>query len=411
MLSSFFVFFPLRHFRMKSRGRGRRGWSSSSSSSSSSSASASASSIAFHPPVPRLPPIDFLKYHPSLSTPLPDVSVSALHLGTHFFRTPSLLHALSMRRGSFQRLPQGNSTVTTTHPDEVLETKPSEQDTIPSTWMTSFNEWHQGGPSLGHFPEMLFLGPSNTGKSSLLNVLCEEGRPFLNKSKKKNALVKVSKRPGTTHDLAFISLNNKCYLVDSMGYGEGSQKTWGEKFETYLCRRKELCKLYWLIPCTQPNLSSNDMAIFHLLLQAGLPFHVVLTKIDLSDTPRLCGWTHLVHTHLIDPSFGLCQGIVYVSTKTFVPHFDPTWWCPNSMVPTLSPPPVVSLNRIYLLPEQVSTTTTTKGTSMPPRSPSSSSSSSNAPNQWVLRHPGVAYLQSLLRKDVLEYRRREKSRG
>jgi GTP-binding protein len=83
-------------------------------------------------------------------------------------------------------------------------------------------------------PEIAFLGRSNVGKSSLINLLLG----------KKN-LAKVSKTPGRTRSINFFLINDSFYFVDLPGYGFAKvpkkiYQSWGETIESYLHHRKQL---------------------------------------------------------------------------------------------------------------------------------------------------------------------------
>lgn len=88
-------------------------------------------------------------------------------------------------------------------------------------------------PATG-FPEVAFVGRSNVGKSSLMNLLMGRHR-----------LVKVSRTPGKTQTINFFEVNRACYLVDLPGYGyarapESVRSTWRGMIEPYLSNRSAL---------------------------------------------------------------------------------------------------------------------------------------------------------------------------
>ena len=88
---------------------------------------------------------------------------------------------------------------------------------------------------LSFLPEVAFLGRSNVGKSSLLNILM--GRDIL----------RVQGRPGSTRAMNFCAVGGedgmgnpgKVVLVDTPGYGHGSQEDWEPEILKYLSRRKQ----------------------------------------------------------------------------------------------------------------------------------------------------------------------------
>ncbi|NLZ28570.1 MAG: YihA family ribosome biogenesis GTP-binding protein [Firmicutes bacterium] len=125
----------------------------------------------------------------------------------------------------------------------------------------------------GVFPEVGFLGRSNVGKSSLINV-------FLGR---KN-LARTSSTPGKTKALFFYLVNDSFYLVDFPGYGyarvsKGLKKNWGYLIESYLEQREQLKGLVHIIDIRHlPTEDDRQMMIW--LLSREYPFLTVATKAD-----------------------------------------------------------------------------------------------------------------------------------
>jgi len=122
-------------------------------------------------------------------------------------------------------------------------------------------------------PEYAFIGRSNVGKSSLINMLCN-----------RKELARVSNKPGKTQTLNFYLINETWYLVDLPGYGfaKVSKKTrdsWGKMIEQYLLERKTLQCAFVLIDANIPP-QKIDLEFINWLGQKGVPFVLLFTKTD-----------------------------------------------------------------------------------------------------------------------------------
>ncbi len=122
-------------------------------------------------------------------------------------------------------------------------------------------------------PEFAFVGRSNVGKSSLLNMLL--GR--------KN-LVKTSKKPGKTITINFFSVNKAFYLVDLPGYGfakrsKREQAKWAAFIEEYLVNRRSLQRVFILIDSRRGVMESDEEMIAFLEYHR-LPYALIYTKAD-----------------------------------------------------------------------------------------------------------------------------------
>lgn len=123
-------------------------------------------------------------------------------------------------------------------------------------------------------PEYAFIGRSNVGKSSLINMLC--------KSKK---IAKTSQTPGKTLLINHVNIDNgKWYLVDLPGYGYAARgKEQREKLttliENYILDRKQLTSLFVLIDIRH-NPQKIDMEFLDWLGEHEVPFSIVFTKAD-----------------------------------------------------------------------------------------------------------------------------------
>lgn len=126
-------------------------------------------------------------------------------------------------------------------------------------------------------PEYAFLGRSNVGKSSLINMICDNQK-----------LAKISSSPGKTqliNHFEIISGNNfKWYLVDLPGYGfaivsQKQRKTWEKMIETYIRTRKNLINLFLLIDSRHLP-QKPDLDFINQLGEWKIPFCIVFTKSD-----------------------------------------------------------------------------------------------------------------------------------
>jgi GTP-binding protein len=121
-------------------------------------------------------------------------------------------------------------------------------------------------------PQVAFLGPSNVGKSSLVNALLGKG------------MARVSKTPGRTQELNFFLVNDAYHFVDLPGYGfakapRAVQERFRKLVEDYLSATLEL-KLLVLLQDSRRTPSERDLELVRWLSQNGVPHVVVLTKAD-----------------------------------------------------------------------------------------------------------------------------------
>lgn len=126
----------------------------------------------------------------------------------------------------------------------------------------------KGGP-----PEFAFIGRSNVGKSSLINMLT--GR---------KGLAKVSGTPGKTRLLNFFLINKSWHLVDLPGYGyarvsKKSQETLSKMINGYLLNREEMVMAFVLVDSSIPPVKI-DIEFINGLGENGIPFVILFTKSD-----------------------------------------------------------------------------------------------------------------------------------
>ena len=125
----------------------------------------------------------------------------------------------------------------------------------------------------GMTPEFAFIGRSNVGKSSLINMLTN-----------KKDLAKVSKQPGKTQKLNFFAIDNTWNLVDLPGYGyakvsKKQREEWGKMIKYYLRMRKQLAAAFVLLDARQ-NAQKIDVEFINWCGSASVPIIIVYTKCD-----------------------------------------------------------------------------------------------------------------------------------
>ncbi len=125
----------------------------------------------------------------------------------------------------------------------------------------------------GQFPEVLLVGKSNVGKSSLINALCN-----------KKTLAFTSSKPGHTRLLNYYNVDDKLYLVDAPGYGYSKggfdlDKLFGEMMEDYFSGVTRL-KLVLVLLDSRRELSEDDIEIINYLEDKGFKYVLTFTKVD-----------------------------------------------------------------------------------------------------------------------------------
>ena len=133
-----------------------------------------------------------------------------------------------------------------------------------------------------NLPEYAFIGRSNVGKSSLINMLTG-----------KSKLAKTSATPGKTILINHFVINGEWYLVDLPGYGYAKRsKKDTEKFEhmitTYILDREQMTNLFLLIDVRHEP-QQIDLEFMEWLGENGVPFSIVFTKADKVSKAKLKG--------------------------------------------------------------------------------------------------------------------------
>lgn len=123
------------------------------------------------------------------------------------------------------------------------------------------------------FPEFAFIGRSNVGKSSLINMLCGNRK-----------LAMTSSKPGKTKLVNHFLINRKWYLVDLPGYGFANVSMTGKKqieqiIRNYLNLSPDLTCLFVLID-SRHDIGKVDMEFLTELGESNIPFAIIFTKAD-----------------------------------------------------------------------------------------------------------------------------------
>ena len=134
------------------------------------------------------------------------------------------------------------------------------------------NTDHKKCPEDG-LPEFAFIGRSNVGKSSLINLLTGNKK-----------LAKTSSTPGKTQLINHFVINDQWYLVDLPGYGyakvsKSARSNWEKFIADYLTNRKSLMNIFILLD-SRLDPQKIDLEFINWCGEKQLPFVLVFTKID-----------------------------------------------------------------------------------------------------------------------------------
>lgn len=122
-------------------------------------------------------------------------------------------------------------------------------------------------------PEYAFIGRSNVGKSSLINMLTN-----------RNGLAKTSSTPGKTTLINHFLINESWYIVDLPGYGYARRGNEGREsirriINTYILGREAMTCLFVLLDCRHEP-QKIDLEFIDFLGENGVPFAIIFTKAD-----------------------------------------------------------------------------------------------------------------------------------
>lgn len=122
-------------------------------------------------------------------------------------------------------------------------------------------------------PEYAFIGRSNVGKSSLINMLSQ-----------RKGLAMTSQKPGKTQLINHFLINNEWHLVDLPGYGfarvgQSNRERLKSIIEDYILEREQLTNLFILLDCRHEP-QKIDLEFIEWAGENGIPFALVFTKAD-----------------------------------------------------------------------------------------------------------------------------------
>ncbi len=147
-------------------------------------------------------------------------------------------------------------------------------------YVQSVTDWKKcPSPTL---PEYAFIGRSNVGKSSLINMLVRN-----------NKLAKTSSKPGKTQTINHFLINKDWYLVDLPGYGYASiskamREKWQKMINDYLVCRENL-QLVFVLVDSRLEPQKIDIDFINGLGESGVPFSIIFTKTDKLSASKVQG--------------------------------------------------------------------------------------------------------------------------
>ena len=144
-----------------------------------------------------------------------------------------------------------------------------------------------------NIPEYAFIGRSNVGKSSLINMLTQH-----------KGLAMTSSRPGKTQLINHFLINQEWYLVDLPGYGYAQRGKEGRAniqriIEEYILGRPQLTSLFVLLDCRHAP-QAIDLEFMEWLGENGIPFSIIFTKTDKLGRESLKLNLEKYQTHLLE---------------------------------------------------------------------------------------------------------------
>jgi GTP-binding protein len=157
----------------------------------------------------------------------------------------------------------------------------------------------------GTIPEYAFIGRSNVGKSSLINMITSQRQ-----------LALTSQKPGKTQLINHFLINKNWYLVDLPGYGYAQRGKSGRQsirkiIESYILEREQLTCLFVLIDCRHEP-QKIDLEFMEWLGQCQIPFAIIFTKTDKISKGKLAGNVE-IYRHIMLETWEELPPILYTS--------------------------------------------------------------------------------------------------
>lgn len=155
----------------------------------------------------------------------------------------------------------------------------------------------------GGYPEVLIVGKSNVGKSSLINALCQ-----------RKSLAFTSSKPGHTRLLNYYDVDHRFYLIDAPGYGYAKggvdlDKLFGEMMSNYFAEAKNL-KLVLLLLDARRELGENDLDILSYMEEYDINYYMVITKVDkVNQSEKAKLLKHLKEMNIIEEKVYLTSSL------------------------------------------------------------------------------------------------------
>ncbi|ANB15408.1 hypothetical protein AWJ20_3035 [Sugiyamaella lignohabitans] len=131
-----------------------------------------------------------------------------------------------------------------------------------------------------NLPEVMMLGRSNVGKSSLITALMSPlNNDYVGSNNKIKEFARSSSKSGFTQYLHYYNCGRKLKIIDTPGYGHASKEAHGNLVLRYLQMQKNLRRVYVLVD-GYVGISPLDHEMFRILGANGIPWNIVLTKLD-----------------------------------------------------------------------------------------------------------------------------------